>query len=75
MTATLSARRAGPTGGKKVRDVRRTSRILAAVVLLVPDWPGRSAGSSRATTVTPAGPWIWSPPTRAVSPRSRCSLC
>jgi hypothetical protein len=40
MTATLSARRAGSTGAKKVRDVRRTQRILAALVLLVPGLAG-----------------------------------
>ncbi len=44
MTATLSPRSTGPTRSRKVRDLRRLQRIIAAVVLLV---PGLTAAISR----------------------------
>ena len=44
MTATLSPRSTGPTRSRKVRDLRRLQRIIAAVVLLV---PGLTAAVSR----------------------------
>jgi hypothetical protein len=44
MTATVSAPNTDPTHARKVRDVRRIQRIVAAVVLLV---PGPAAAISR----------------------------